>query len=102
MSELESWIASLRAEREKFDAVLARVSKERFEVAGVVGDWTVKDVLAHLTVRESRVITLLFQIERGGKVQPLESSPAARQSWSTRALQRARACGSSACARAGP
>lgn len=78
MSELESWSAALRAEREKFDAVLAHVSKERFEVAGVVGDWTVKDVLAHLTVRESRVITLLFQIERGGKAAPLDSSPAAR------------------------
>jgi hypothetical protein len=74
MSELESWIAALRAEREKFDAVLSRMSEEHFEVAGVVGDWTVKDVLSHLTVRESRVITLLFQIERGGKAQPLESS----------------------------
>jgi hypothetical protein len=71
-------MAALRAAREKFDAALARIPAERFETAGVVGDWTVKDVLAHLTVRESRVITLLFQIERGGKAQPLESSPAAR------------------------
>lgn len=78
MGELETWMAALRAAREKFDAALARVPTEHFESAGVVGDWTVKDVLAHLTVRESRVITLLFQIERGGKSQPLENSPTAR------------------------
>lgn len=32
---------------------------------GVVGDWSIKDTLAHLTFWEGQLVTLLFQAQRG-------------------------------------
>jgi hypothetical protein len=32
---------------------------------GVCGDWSIKDILAHLTYWEGQVVTLLFQAQRG-------------------------------------
>jgi uncharacterized protein (TIGR03083 family) len=42
-------IAMVRAERAEWDAVLARVSRERLIEPGLPGGWSVKDVLAHMT-----------------------------------------------------
>ncbi len=82
-SEFDLWLAAIRDERTRFDALLAEVasvSPERMTQVGAVGMWSVKDVLAHLSVWQSRVITLLFQLERGGKLQSVEgASPQARQ-----------------------
>ena len=74
--EFEAWLAAIREERARFDAVLAGVSPERMSQAGAVGEWSVKDVLAHLSVWQSRAITLLFQIERGGRPQSIEGATA--------------------------
>ncbi len=32
---------------------------------GVVGDWSIKDILGHLTQWEGQIVTLLFQAQRG-------------------------------------
>ena len=57
--------ASFRDERAKLEAVLSRMSPEQMQVAGVVEGWSVKDLLAHLSVWAARTITLMFQAERG-------------------------------------
>jgi hypothetical protein len=69
-------ISDIEREREQLNAVLARVPAERMTEPGVAGDWSVKDVLAHLAVWSSRAVTVMFQAERGGKLQvPQYTSP---------------------------
>jgi uncharacterized protein (TIGR03083 family) len=70
------FIANIRAEREKLDAVLAHIQPADILRPGVAGEWSVKDVLAHLAMWNSRAVTLLFQAERGAKLQlPQSSAP---------------------------
>lgn len=69
-------IANIQAERARLNAVLAQVPAERMTEAGVAGDWSVKDIIAHLAVWSSRAVTLLFQAERGGKLQLPQSNSA--------------------------
>lgn len=57
--------AQFRDERAKLESVLSRMSAEQMQTAGVVGGWSVKDVLAHIAVWSARTITLMFQAERG-------------------------------------
>jgi uncharacterized protein (TIGR03083 family) len=42
-------ITEMRTERETLDAALAALTPEQMIEPGVVGDWSVKDVIAHLT-----------------------------------------------------
>jgi hypothetical protein len=63
-------IAQTQAQRALLNAVLERIPAERMTEAGAVGRWSVKDVLAHLAVWQSRAITLMFQAERNGKPIP--------------------------------
>lgn len=67
-------IANIQTERERLNAVLAQVPAERMTEPGVAGDWSIKDILAHLAVWSSRAVTLLFQVERGGKLQLPQSN----------------------------
>lgn len=69
-------IANIEAGRARLNAVLAQVPAERMTEPGVAGDWSVKDILAHLAVWSSRAVTLLFQAERGGKMQLPQSNSA--------------------------
>ena len=41
-------LASLRAERERWEALLAEVGEARMTTPGVAGEWSVKDLLGHL------------------------------------------------------
>lgn len=66
-------IESIKREYALFDAALAKIPAERLSEAGAVGEWSVKDVVAHLAVWCSRAVTLLFQAERNGKPQLVES-----------------------------
>lgn len=69
-------IANIQAERERLNAVLAQVPAERMTEPSVAGDWSVKDILAHLAVWSSRAVTLLFQAGRGSKLElPQSNSP---------------------------
>jgi hypothetical protein len=68
------FISNIRSEREKLDAVLAQVQPEDMLRPGVVGEWSVKDVLAHLAIWGSRAVTLLFQAERGSKLHLPQSN----------------------------
>jgi uncharacterized protein (TIGR03083 family) len=42
-------LAELRAARSEWDALMAAVPEERMTEPGAAGDWSVKDVIAHLT-----------------------------------------------------
>jgi uncharacterized protein (TIGR03083 family) len=42
-------LAELRAARSEWDTLMAAVGEERMTEPGAAGDWSVKDVIAHLT-----------------------------------------------------
>jgi hypothetical protein len=48
--------AILRSERTTWNTLLAQVGPERMEIPGAVGDWSVKQLVAHLTWYERAVV----------------------------------------------
>jgi hypothetical protein len=58
--------AILRTERTTWNALLAQVGPERMEISGVVGDWSVKQLVAHLTWYERAVVEGAEQFLRTG------------------------------------
>lgn len=58
-------IAALENGREQFHTVIQGLSDEAMLEPGVVGEWSVKDVLAHLTRWEGELVALLFQAQQG-------------------------------------
>src|SRR3954463_13662701 len=64
---------SVRAHREKWDALLEEVGEEKMLEPGVMGSWTFKDVAAHMTVWRDR--TTVARLEAGLNDSPLEPAP---------------------------
>ncbi len=69
MDKLEL-INKLREKNNHWEAVLAEVGPERMEVPGVNGDWTMKDVVAHLTGWNRRLVGSLQAAGRGDPEPP--------------------------------
>ncbi len=46
----------LRRERAQWDALLARIDRSRMTQPGVAGEWSVKDVIAHISWHEREMI----------------------------------------------
>ncbi len=67
-------IADLEREWEALQAVLGGLSDEQMTRLPVVGAWTVKDLLAHIAVWASRLVTALFKAERGFVPDLVESA----------------------------
>ncbi len=47
-------LATIGAERARWEALLEEIGEERMTTPGVVGDWSVKDLLGHLTAYTRR------------------------------------------------
>lgn len=62
-------ISRIVSERRALEEILARIPAEDMLAEGVVGQWSIKDTLAHLAMWYSRAVTLLFQAERGKALQ---------------------------------
>ena len=60
-------IATIKAERKRLETALAQIGPADMQLPGVAGDWSVKDVLAHLAVWASRTVMAIFQAECGQK-----------------------------------
>lgn len=58
-------LVRIRAERERLEETLARLSEEQMVEPGVVDDWSVKDILAHLVTWEQRMVRWMDQALRG-------------------------------------
>lgn len=50
---------SIRSRRREWDEALAGVAEERNQVAGASGEWSVKDVVAHVTWWESQTADMI-------------------------------------------
>ncbi len=58
-------IAALKAVREDTEQALRGLTDAQLEAPGAVGQWSVKDLLAHLTAWEVNVLTNLGKARRG-------------------------------------
>ena len=51
----------LEDEREKLLEAIDGLSEDAMEQPGVIGDWSVEDILSHLIAWETEVVRLLWQ-----------------------------------------
>ncbi|MFX0061744.1 MAG: ClbS/DfsB family four-helix bundle protein [Candidatus Hermodarchaeota archaeon] len=52
----KAFIKHLQTERSRIENMLAEMNSEQMELPGVQGDWSVKNIIAHLTIWERRGI----------------------------------------------
>ena len=63
-------LKALAASRAEVDAALAGLTEAQMTEPGVLGDWTLKDSLAHLTAWEVELLTALGKWARGQTPKP--------------------------------
>jgi len=66
-SELLTW---LQAEYQQWEAFLDQIGPARMDQPGVNGDWSIKDLVAHLTGWQPRLITCMQAAKRGEPEPP--------------------------------
>lgn len=68
-------IYHLETTRETFLDAIINLPIEAYELPGVIGDWTLKDILAHLSRWEAELIKLLWQTQQGKKPSSVHFEP---------------------------
>ncbi len=61
----QEMLKRIQKEREAFEAALAGLTPEQMTAAGAMSEWSVKDILGHIAMWESRLVTILYSNERG-------------------------------------
>ena len=70
----EALLAELNASRENFLELIDDLQDEKLLSAGVSNDWSIKDILAHLTRWEGELVKLLWQVSQGQRPSSLHFS----------------------------
>jgi hypothetical protein len=65
-------LETLRSKRAEWDSLVAEVSIGRMTEPGVTGDWSVKDIIVHLTYHERWIADRLHEGLRGEAYTPNE------------------------------
>lgn len=65
-------ISTIEAERAKLDALIGTLSDAQMNEPNAVGEWSVKDTLAHLALWTARNITVMYQAEQGQKAEEID------------------------------
>jgi hypothetical protein len=60
-------IAAMKNSRQQFTAALEGIPEEAMLEPGLDGEWSVKDLLLHLTMWEAELIQMLWQVQQGTK-----------------------------------
>ena len=60
-------VDALNDARRRFLEAIAGLDDATLSMPGVTGDWSIKDVIAHLNMWESETVTMLFQTRQGQK-----------------------------------
>ena len=71
----QAFFQMARDARAEWDQVLGQVGEARMTVPGVAGDWSAKDMVAHLTAWEQRPVAWLTAIRRGMIPEPAPWPP---------------------------
>ena len=69
----EKMIHEIQTERKRLEQTLEDITKQQMNTPGVIEDWTVKDLLAHITVWEQRMVAWLRQTVHGEVPEMLPS-----------------------------
>ena len=57
-------LADLQREQEQWEALLAQIGESRMDQGGVAGEWSIKDIVAHLTGWRRRIVGRLQAAQR--------------------------------------
>jgi hypothetical protein len=68
-------LSELNASRDAMLKALEGLGDDQMLEPGVVGDWSVKDILVHLSLWEAELVTLLWQARQGRKPTTAQLSP---------------------------
>src|SRR5215831_13108863 len=63
-------LAGLHSEQEQWEALLAQIGEARMDQPGVAGEWSIKDIVAHLTGWRRRTVARLQAAQRGEAAPP--------------------------------
>ena len=69
----DRFLSTLRSERANWEMLLSEVDGSRMTQPGVAGEWSLKDVIAHVAVYEEWVSSVLEELMRG-ETKTLESA----------------------------
>ncbi len=72
-------VDKIETEWNNLQAALDGLTEEQMHQPGVVGEWSVKDILAHITAWQTRLITTLFKAEKGFTPETTETGPTVDQ-----------------------
>jgi hypothetical protein len=67
-------VEQMKSEQESFEGLLGQVGEERMEEPGVAGEWSMKDVVAHLTAWRRRTVARI-EAAAQGKPEPAHEWP---------------------------
>jgi hypothetical protein len=70
--EKNELLTLLEESREKFLDSLDGIPLEQWAVPGVVGEWSIKDILSHLSRWEAELVKLLWQAHEGQRPTTLQ------------------------------
>jgi hypothetical protein len=59
------FLNGLREEYQQWEALLNQIGEERMDQSGVAADWSIKDIVAHLTGWRRRTVARLQAAQRG-------------------------------------
>jgi hypothetical protein len=65
----EEMIAQLHADRGRFEEILNGLDSEEMEIKGVQGEWSVKDIVVHITAWERHGIGWIQSLAKGQKLE---------------------------------
>ena len=66
---------TMKITRAGWEALLSEVGEARMITPGVTGNWSVKDIVAHLTAWEKRTVARLPAVRQGGAPEPAPWPP---------------------------
>jgi hypothetical protein len=70
------FLETMRSERERWEALLAQADEAQLVQPGVAGDWSIKDIIAHVTAYERGLVKWLEAASRRESIEfPLLDHP---------------------------
>ena len=68
-------ISRIIAGRKALLDVLEQIPAEKRDLAGAMGDWSVKDTIVHINYWGGQLVTLLYQVRNGLPVTTISADP---------------------------
>ena len=59
----EKLLENIQLEHQRLEGTLADINEDQMITPGVIEDWTIKDILAHITVWEQRMVKTPWEVE---------------------------------------